>query len=329
MAVPKIRANVKRTSAIELQKVLKKGGHYQGSLDGLYGPGTKAAYAKWVTASGNMQKYQMLNQHREEWTPKRASSPLQSSLHLLGTEPAPALRQLEKSNSALALAYRAYYGFHTRGAQRQVDIWMNKAIQQAFKNQVKSSITFDPTATYSYRDLNQILHHLAQIHSVTEAEAAVPCWLFQRHPEAAANAFATVSSYRMEDCDRFTQWETLQLVQVISQELDPNPTNSRTMAESYASIRAGLFVAPLPLSTPEQKAIEAWNTSLWKGMDEWTAKDPIHQKMTEPLKVAYYQSMVLLEDYYMNAGFKAREAKGLALAVLQTIVSPHLEGYRR
>ncbi len=239
LPLPQIRKNVKRTSAIELQKVLKRSGHYRGSLDGLYGPGTRAAYDQWMSDSDDMHKYQMLNQHQEEWLPELSSGPLQDALHLLGEQPAPALRYLEQSASPLALAYRAYQGFHTRGAQRQVDLWMNQAIETAFADQVKSSITFDPTATYAYRDLNQILHHLAQIHSVTEAEAAVPCWLFQRHPEAASNAFATVSTYRMEDCDRFTQWESLQVAQVIARELDPNPRNSRSMAQSYASIRAG------------------------------------------------------------------------------------------
>ena len=37
---PAIRNKVKRTSALDLQKVLKSQKYYSGSLDGLYGKGT-------------------------------------------------------------------------------------------------------------------------------------------------------------------------------------------------------------------------------------------------------------------------------------------------
>ncbi len=201
---PYIRPKVKRTSAIELQKVLKVEGAYTGSLDGYYGRGTKGAYAKILAAHPYVNRYQTLAQKEEKWTSKGG----------------------------------------------------------------------------------------------------------------------------IEKDDLFSDWESLQLLNTIANDLDRNPAVSKSMQKEYAAIRAELYTSTIPLSTPEQKAIIEWNTSLWKGLDTWADKDPIHKKMTTPLKITYYQSMVLLEDYFMDKKFKPLEAKGLALSVLQTLVAPYLESYR-
>ncbi len=201
---PYIRPKVKRTSAIELQKVLKVEGAYTGSLDGYYGRGTKGAYAKILAAHPYINRYQTLAQKEEKWTSKGG----------------------------------------------------------------------------------------------------------------------------IEKDDLFSDWESLQLLNTIANDLDRNPTVSKKMQKEYAAIRAELYASTTALTSQEQKAIIEWNTSLWKGLDAWADKDPIHKKMTTPLKITYYQSMVLLEDYFMNNKFKPLEAKGLALSVLQTLVAPYLESYR-
>ena len=326
--LPGIRKNVKRTSAIELQKVLKKEGTYTGSLDGYYGKGTQGGYEKIMANNRQIRKYQTLAQHSDQLVAKAAPSALQAAISGLAENPNRFLKHLENSQAALAKAYQAYYYFATRGASPQVDDWMNTAIKTAFKGQ-KSTTPFDHKATYAYKDLDQLLLHLAYIHSVSGKEAAVPCWLFQRHPEKANEAFGNIGTYAMESCEQFTQWAPLRLLTTIAADLDPNPAVSQSLLAPYASIRSGLFVAPVVLTREEQKAIEAWNTSLWKGLDEWAAADPVHQKWCTPLKVAYYQSMVLLEDHYMDRDFKPLEAKGLALSVMQTVVAPYLDGYRK
>ncbi|MEM7574167.1 MAG: peptidoglycan-binding domain-containing protein [Bacteroidota bacterium] len=60
VALPSIRGNLRRTSALRLQTVLKAAGYYQGSLDGYYGPGTTRS---WESAWDNwqvLQKYRTL-----------------------------------------------------------------------------------------------------------------------------------------------------------------------------------------------------------------------------------------------------------------------------
>lgn len=60
VSVPRIDGAIKRHSAAELQKVLKQKGYYNGSLDGLYGPGTKAGYERAWTNAPEMRKYRAL-----------------------------------------------------------------------------------------------------------------------------------------------------------------------------------------------------------------------------------------------------------------------------
>ena len=75
------------------------------------------------------------------------------------------------------------------------------------------------------------------------------------------------------------------------------------------------------------KSIDQWNKSLWKGLTDWENSSAVHSKVMIPLRVAYFKSWALLEDYFMNKGFKPKEARGLSLAVLRTIVEPHLQSY--
>ncbi|MCP3929691.1 MAG: hypothetical protein GY705_11390, partial [Bacteroidetes bacterium] len=48
----------------------------------------------------------------------------------------------------------------------------------------------------------------------------------------------------------------------------------------------------------------------------------------DAFKIAFFQSQVMLEDYFMNENFNPEEAKGLSLAVLRTYVDYHLERFQ-
>ena len=57
---PDIDPATKRHSIAELQTALKRDGYYTASIDGLYGPGTTAAYRKAWTESPEIRKYRTL-----------------------------------------------------------------------------------------------------------------------------------------------------------------------------------------------------------------------------------------------------------------------------
>ncbi|MBK8706015.1 MAG: hypothetical protein IPN33_22290 [Saprospiraceae bacterium] len=74
----------------------------------------------------------------------------------------------------------------------------------------------------------------------------------------------------------------------------------------------------------EQRKAESWNQQVWDGLNIWSAKDPMHQQMVTAFKVMYFQSQVRLEDYFIDRGFEAEEAKTLAIQMLQALVGVQL-----
>ncbi|MEM6771987.1 MAG: peptidoglycan-binding domain-containing protein, partial [Bacteroidota bacterium] len=57
---PTIDGRTKRSSAAELQRVLKEKGYYESTIDGYYGPGTTAAYETAWAGMPEISKYKML-----------------------------------------------------------------------------------------------------------------------------------------------------------------------------------------------------------------------------------------------------------------------------
>lgn len=326
-AIPEIRSNVKRHSALELQKVLKQERTYTGSLDGYYGKGTMVAYEQAVKKNQKFLKYAVLARYMYEPDGSgSASSSLQNAINNIYTNPTSSVATLQASKQAVAKAYLAYWNFVNNGASPTVNSLMNSAIQQAFRGATTSRPPFDPTATYAYNNLDQLILHLRYIQSAEDDQPAVPCWMFERHPQAVAKAFDNTSGgqdYRVQSCVGFDDWDIIKILQAIAADLNTQPVNERRLAAD-ASTRASLYLLPKPLPAATQQNLTNWDTRLWQNLESWASRDPMNNEIVTALKLAYYQSQVLLEDYYMTQGFKAEEAKGLALAVLQTLVEYQL-----
>ncbi len=214
IAPPTIRENVKRTSVLKLQEVLKAEGSYTSSLDGFYGPGTEKGYNITMSSNPDIQKY-------------------------------------------------------------------------------------------------QVLAKFAQPVKVTEKES-------------------TLSKKDALLPDQTLNWETIILLKTIVNDLNPSPEKPEAtkIAAKHLKLTQLLNTSKAPNVT-EYAYIDSWNDSLWKGLNEWEKADPLHKRMTTPLKIAYFQSWALLEDYFMDKGFIAKEARGMSLYVLQNIVEPGLSSYKK
>lgn len=330
--LPNIRLKVKRTSAIELQKVLKAEDVYNSGLDGYYGKGTAKGYTTIKKENQQIKKYLFLSNAMEnDLIANTKLSRLQNIINNLLEDSADAASLLKAERSPIAKAYRAYILFETNGAQDEVNRLMNAAIQQSFKGKkLKNAPPFDYNATYSYENIDQLLKHLNYIHAVSN-DAEVPCWIFSQHPKVSAKAFAAAGgNVNTENCGSdFMGWEETKLLKTIAADLDPAYGSDKDMQALYASKRARLFIAPLKMTTDETKEISAWHKTLWSSMNEWSNSDPIHEQRVVALKVAYFQSQVRIEDYFMNKGYTYKEAKPLAMCVLQTIVGTHFVNYMK
>lgn len=327
---PKINSKIKRRSALELQKVLKAYGTYTGSLDGYYGPGTTAGYEAIKQQNKDIQKYAVLSQYSDTYG--QDSRPLQQAINTLLSEPsAPGV--IDGSNEAVAKAYQAYMLFSSLGPSNDVNLAMNTAIRLAYSNpQGSIAAPFDYTATYAYNDWNQLVLHLHFIHGAPNNTYAAPCWLIQRHPQISAEAqslFARVNSnsYLVQNCDEFMQWEPIRMLKTVSADLNPDNPNKTVSDATLASQRSQLYLTNVPLDKSNQLAYEGWNRDLWTGLNGWASVDPLHKRLVDVLRVAYFQSQVQLEDFFMNKGFNTEQATGLALATIKTVVGNDLERF--
>ena len=334
IGLPTIRTKVKRNSAYELQKVLKAEGNYKSSLDGYYGKGTAAAYEEMKSTNAQLIKYTILAQQTARPTIAPSKGSLQYAINNLLDNTPSSILILEQSNNAIAKAYRAYVYFESQGPSARADQLMNDAIKQAFKRNknLKNNPPFDYNSTYSYKDIEQIIFHLRHIQAAESDEIAAPCWLFSKHPKAAAAAFESGSylssnKYAIESCHQMIDWDELKLLETIAEDLNPTGKIDIATMRENAYKRSRLLLLDRTLSPEAATAAESWHTNLWKGLDAWAQEDLLHQKLVLPLRVAYFQSMVRLEDYFMDKGQNPKVARQLAAETLRTIIGIHLDEY--
>lgn len=329
--MPEIRPDVKRTSAIELQKVLKAEGAYKGSLDGYYGKGTRASYDYALSTNRQLQKYRILARHMSTPDNSAPKGSLQDNVNNLWNNPTASVDGLEASKAPIAKAYRAYFMFVNEGPSKEVNVLMNDAIKGAFANNKAVNLPkFDYTATYAYYDLDQLLTHLRYIHEASSEKVAVPCWLFRKHSSVVMKAFEPKGSdgtIKLQNCGGFWEWEEVQVLNAMAQDLNGQGQSSEAKFAESQSELSRLFLAPKALTADERKALEDWNAKVWIGIDAWASRDPMLSEMATALKISYYQTAVLFEDYFMDEGFDAKEAKGLGLAALKALVGANVDRF--
>ena len=328
-SLPQIRGDVKRNSAYELQTILKKEGVYKSSLDGFYGKGTTVAYEEIKKTNRQIQKYRILSEYLSN-TDNESGGELQENINNLWANPQTAMAGLDVSDSPLAKAYQAYFLMVYEGIDQRVNDLMNGAIKTAFAGKKVTNIPrFDYKATYAYNDLDQLLLHLRYIHEVSGEGVKVPCWMFQRHPGAALRAFDARggADFLMANCGGFNEWEEIRILNAMARDLSVRDLMSKDTLAAAQSVLSRLYLAPDLPGIEDAKSLNDWHEKLWKGLDGWAIQDPMLHDIQVALKVIYYQSYVLLEDHFMDAGFTANESKTLALEALQAIVGYHLDRF--
>ncbi len=331
LPLPNIRTRVKRRSALELQKVLKAENYYTQSLDGFYGDGTASAYQMALQNNAELRKYAVLAEYASSAAPVRSDNMLQNAINRMPTDPA-AINIIDASNSPVANAYSAYYLYTKLGASSDVNRLMRNALRAAFSGKkLENKTPFDYNATYAYEDMDQLILHLFYIHAAPGNMYEVPCWIYDFHPRETSKAQAAIAGFGANDfksaaCAQELNWPEIKLLQTIAADLNANETNATKLAASAAK-RSQIFLAPNSLSAEEKNNAESWNQDLWTNLNAWANRDPLYGNTVKALKIAYYQSAVRLEDYFMDKGYSAKEAKAFALVTLKTLVADHLDRF--
>ncbi len=331
MALPNIRTKVKRRSALELQKVLKAEKYYTKSLDGYYGDGTADAYNLALVENAELRKYALLADHASSGTPGRSGNFLQNAINRMTVDPS-AINTIDKSNEPVAKVYSAYYLYTKLGPSSDVNRMMRTALNGAYSGKkMENKPPFDYNATYAYEDMDQLIRHLFYVHAAPGNIYEVPRWVYDRHPRETAKAQAAIAGFGTSDfksaaTSNQLDWPEIKLLETIAADLNSNQTDASKLAASSAK-RSQIFLAPNSLTKEEKSSAEAWNQDLWTNLNAWANRDPLHEKSVVALKIAYYQSAVRLEDYFMDQGYSARDAKAFTLVTLRTLVADHLDRF--
>jgi hypothetical protein len=314
-----------------LQKALKGTGHYSGSLDGYFGKGSKEALSKAYASNRQLKKYELLS---SQWPGPGAnqgnSGSLQQAIDQLREYPEASVNVLEASKTTIAKAYRACHLFISKGAGSDVNQLMNQALRDAFPAGKSGIPNFDPAATYAYQDVERLLQHLSYIHQSVPGMPAVPCWLFRQFPGPAARAFSFAGSGShlvLQPCGGFWEWPEVNLLNTMLTDVSPQPGYDGQPSAAALSILNSLYLAPRVPGELERKSLEAWNTRLWQGIEGWASRDPMLKEIAVALKISFFHTALLLEDYYMNQGFGEKEAKALALSALQALTGEALQRF--
>ncbi|MEO0875104.1 MAG: peptidoglycan-binding domain-containing protein [Bacteroidota bacterium] len=320
--IPAIRGNVKRTSVTDLQRVLQAAGYYNSTLDGYYGNGTTAAYERMLQEDQNIKKYRLLVPFYALGQ-QASTGAFQQAIDQLPYD-ANAPLMIQGNNTATGQAYQAYLLFTSLGASQQVNQLMNSAIKRAYANTRVSTQVFNYQATYAYQDLQQLLLHLFYVHASPTNSHTLPCWFNDRHPQETAQAFRQMGNYSARvgrsGCDPFSQWEEVQLLQTIAFDLTPETAQLTAERQAAQSLVSELALSNTAINPTQATLLETWQNSTWRNINNWSAGNAYLQNAVNSLRFTYLQSTVRMEDYYMNRGLNAAEARSLTIATLRAML---------
>lgn len=136
--------------------------------------------------------------------------------------------------------------------------------------------------------------------------------LSQRNPAPASDAIA--------------KWPEVSVLRTIADDMSAGQSDE-DLAKSSLGNRLLLYSATTALSKAAATRANAWELTLWESINDWATLDPLNAQIISAFRVAYFQSQVRLEDYYMDRGHASDVAKELAIATLQELVGADLERF--
>jgi hypothetical protein len=113
------------------------------------------------------------------------------------------------------------------------------------------------------------------------------------------------------------------LLQNIAAGIGVNAPASGALIQA-ATQRSRLYEGSATVEAAQQQQLENWVTTLWGNLTTWGNQDPLHQQLVKAMRIAFFETEVTLEDYYLSKGNSPEQARALALATEHTLVMPYL-----
>jgi hypothetical protein len=81
------------------------------------------------------------------------------------------------------------------------------------------------------------------------------------------------------------------------------------------------------LSTEDGNTALNWHIAHWKRMDQWSAMAQYNDQVAAAYKIAYYRTIVHLEDYFAAKGVRGEGGTALAVSVVKTLIGQGFDGF--
>lgn len=119
----------------------------------------------------------------------------------------------------------------------------------------------------------------------------------------------------------FDGWADARLLMTIARELSVKDNATAIVPDLLSNL------PDAPLSTSDANAALNWHVAHWKRMDAWSAMAQYNDQVATAYKVAYYRTVVHLEDYFGAKGIRGEAGTALAVSVLKTLIGQDFDGF--
>lgn len=126
--------------------------------------------------------------------------------------------------------------------------------------------------------------------------------------------------------DPVSQWPEVKVLLAVTEDLSAGTSND-TRARLLVQQRPQLITANQPLNAAAASRVNNWAATVWANLGDWAVEDPLHAQIFSAFRISYHQTMVRLEDHYMQQGLSANNAKDLATAMLQNLTGAQLDRF--
>jgi hypothetical protein len=119
----------------------------------------------------------------------------------------------------------------------------------------------------------------------------------------------------------FEGWADARLLMTIARELSVKDNATAIVPDLLNNL------PDAPLSTADGNAALNWHVTHWKRMDQWSAMAQYNDQVVAAYKIAYYRTIVHLEDYFAAKGVRGEGGTALAVSVVKTLIGQDFEGF--
>lgn len=119
----------------------------------------------------------------------------------------------------------------------------------------------------------------------------------------------------------FEGWADARLLMTIGRELSVKDNASAIVPDLLNNL------PDEALSAAEATGALNWHVAHWKKLDAWSATSQYNDQIATAYKIAYYRSLVHLEDYFAAKGLRGEAGTALAVSVLKTLVGKDFDGF--